>query len=62
LADLPTRALGRIKQSVHASFETDLETALEKEAEGQTFCGYTDDHKEGVAAFREKRQANFTGS
>lgn len=62
LADLPTRALGRIKQSVHASFETDLETALEKEAEGQTFCGHTDDHKEGVAAFREKRQANFTGS
>ncbi len=62
LADLPTRALGRIKQSLHGSFENDLETALEKEAEGQTFCGYTDDHKEGVAAFREKRQASFTGS
>lgn len=62
LAELPTQALGRIKQSVHASFENDLETALEKEAEGQTFCGYTNDHKEGVAAFREKRPANFTGS
>ena len=62
LADLPTQALGQIKQSLHASFEKDLETALEKEAEGQTFCGYTNDHKEGVAAFREKRSANFTGS
>ena len=62
LADLPTRALGRIKQSLYASFENDLGTALENEAEGQTFCGYTRDHKEGVAAFREKRQASFTGS
>ncbi len=62
LAGLPTRALGRIKQSLYGSFENDLATALEKEAEGQTFCGYTDDHKEGVAAFREKREANFTGS
>ncbi|MGB3682068.1 MAG: enoyl-CoA hydratase-related protein [Rubrobacteraceae bacterium] len=62
LAGLPTRALGRIKQSLYGSFENDLETALENEAEGQTFCGYTNDHKEGVAAFREKRAANFTGS
>lgn len=62
LADLPTRALGRIKQSLYGSFENDLAAALENEAEGQTFCGYTNDHKEGVAAFREKRQANFTGS
>ena len=61
LAAMPTRTLGRIKQSLHASFEGDLETALEKEAEGQTFCGYTEDHKEGVAAFFEKRPANFSG-
>ena len=38
-----------------------LETALEAEAEGQTFCGYTQDHKEGVTAFFEKREARFTG-
>ena len=61
LAGLPTKALGRIKQSLYGSFENDLRTALEKEAEGQTFCGHTKDHKEGVAAFREKRQASFTG-
>ncbi|HET7479062.1 MAG TPA: enoyl-CoA hydratase-related protein [Rubrobacteraceae bacterium] len=62
LAAMPTRALGRIKQSLYASFESDLETALEAEAQGQTLCGYTNDHKEGVAAFFEKREAKFTGS
>lgn len=62
LAAMPTRALGRIKQSLYASFESDLETALEAEAQGQTLCGYTNDHKEGVAAFFEKRAAKFTGS
>jgi 2-(1,2-epoxy-1,2-dihydrophenyl)acetyl-CoA isomerase len=61
LATMPTVALGRIKQSLYASFETDLETAMEGEAEGQTFCGFTRDHKEGVTAFFEKREARFTG-
>ena len=61
LAAMPTAALGKIKHSLYASFEGDLETALEREAEGQTFCGYTRDHKEGVAAFFEKREARFTG-
>ena len=61
LAALPTRALGRIKQALHASFESDLEAALEREAEGQALCGYTRDHREGVAAFFEKREPNFTG-
>jgi 2-(1,2-epoxy-1,2-dihydrophenyl)acetyl-CoA isomerase len=61
LATLPTAALGRMKSTIHASFEADLETALEREAEGQTFCGYTRDHEEGVAAFFEKRDAKFTG-
>ena len=61
LATMPTSALGRMKHSLYASFERDLETALEDEAEGQTFCGYTRDHKEGVTAFFEKREARFTG-
>ena len=61
LAELPTVALGKMKSALHASFEADLETALEREAEGQTFCGYTQDHEEGVAAFFEKRAPRFTG-
>ena len=55
------RAPGWIKQTLHASFESDLETILEGEAQGQTLCGYTRDHREGVAAFFEKREPNFTG-
>ena len=61
LATMPTAAIGRTRQALHASFEADLETALEQEAEGQTFCGYTADHKEGVRAFFEKREARFSG-
>lgn len=61
LASLPTRALGQIKHSLYASFESDLETALEAEAKGQTLCGYTQDHKEGVSAFFEKRSPTFIG-
>ena len=61
LAEMPTSALGKIKHSLYASFESDLETALEHEAEGQTSCGYTRDYREGVAAFVEKREPNFTG-
>lgn len=61
LAAMPTVALGRIKHALYASFETVLETALEGEAEGQMFCGYTQDHKEGVTAFFEKREAKFIG-
>lgn len=61
LASLPTRAMGQMKNALYASFESDLATALETEAQGQTFCGYTKDHKEGVAAFLEKREATFTG-
>jgi 2-(1,2-epoxy-1,2-dihydrophenyl)acetyl-CoA isomerase len=61
LATMPTSALGMMKRSLYASFERDLETALEAEAEGQMFCGYTQDHKEGVSAFFEKREARFIG-
>lgn len=61
LAGMPTVALAKTRQALHASFESDLATVLEREAEGQTFCGYTADHKEGVQAFFEKREARFTG-
>ena len=61
LAAMPTRALGCMKQALHASFESNLASALEAEAEGQTFCGYTGDHTEGLAAFFEKRAPDFTG-
>jgi 2-(1,2-epoxy-1,2-dihydrophenyl)acetyl-CoA isomerase len=61
LAAMPTAALGRTKRALYASFEGDLGSVLDREAEGQTFCGYTADHKEGIEAFFEKREARFTG-
>jgi 2-(1,2-epoxy-1,2-dihydrophenyl)acetyl-CoA isomerase len=61
LAAMPTRALGWIKRSLYASFEGDLASVLEAEAEGQAACGYTEDHAEGLAAFFEKRAPDFAG-
>jgi 2-(1,2-epoxy-1,2-dihydrophenyl)acetyl-CoA isomerase len=61
LAAMPTVALGKIKHALYASFERNVETALEAEAEGQTLCGSTRDHKEGVTAFFDKREPRFTG-
>ena len=61
LAAMPTAAIGRTKAALYASFESALDAVLEREAKGQTFCGYSADHKEGVAAFFEKREARFTG-
>ncbi len=61
LAAMPTQAVARTKRALYASFERDLDSALEGEAEGQTFCGFTEDHAEGVAAFFEKRAPDFAG-
>jgi 2-(1,2-epoxy-1,2-dihydrophenyl)acetyl-CoA isomerase len=61
LAVMPTPALGSTKQALYASFESDLDIALEGEAVGQALCGRTADHEEGVAAFFERREPNFTG-
>jgi 2-(1,2-epoxy-1,2-dihydrophenyl)acetyl-CoA isomerase len=61
LAESPTVALGWIKKTMYRSFESDLATVLEAEVRGQSVCGKTADHLEGVAAFFEKRKAKFRG-
>ncbi len=61
LALAPTGAVGRIKQMLNASFSNDLSQQLELEHQLQIESGKSDDFKEGVQAFFEKRQPNFTG-
>jgi 2-(1,2-epoxy-1,2-dihydrophenyl)acetyl-CoA isomerase len=54
-------ALALAKRALNRSLETTLEQALEFEAQLQAIAGRSKDYAEGVAAFVEKRPANFTG-
>jgi 2-(1,2-epoxy-1,2-dihydrophenyl)acetyl-CoA isomerase len=60
-ATAPTRAVGLIKQMLQKSYGFTLEEMLEWEAQCQDAAGRTQDHREGVQAFLEKRKPNFTG-
>lgn len=62
LAQLPTVSLGQMKQTIHAGLETGLGAGLVAEAIAQHVAGDSDDAREGLAAFLEKRKANFSGS
>lgn len=57
----PSRAYGMIKKLVDHSLNATLEEILEQERITQTMMVTTEDHKEGIAAFKEKRKPNFTG-
>ncbi|MCX7780786.1 MAG: short-chain-enoyl-CoA hydratase [Negativicutes bacterium] len=49
------------KAAVNEGLDTDLETGTAYEAEVFGLCFATEDQKEGMAAFVEKRKANFKG-
>ena len=61
LAVGPTRSLGLSKRLLNASFESDLPRSLELEAHFQAIATSSPDLVEGMAAFRDKRDAKFTG-
>jgi 2-(1,2-epoxy-1,2-dihydrophenyl)acetyl-CoA isomerase len=61
LAALPTRAIGLTKRAFNHSVMPDLADWLDYEAHLQDIAGRTDDHREGVAAFVEKRKPTFRG-
>jgi 2-(1,2-epoxy-1,2-dihydrophenyl)acetyl-CoA isomerase len=62
LANMPTKALGLIKELFNKSMTNDLETQLALESKLQIEAAGTEDYAEGVAAFIEKRKPNFKGN
>ena len=61
LAAQPTKALALSKQLLQASYSNPLDAQLELEGKLQTLAGRTEDFREGVTAFIEKRKPNFVG-
>jgi 2-(1,2-epoxy-1,2-dihydrophenyl)acetyl-CoA isomerase len=61
LADGPIRSYGLIKKLTNRALNSDLSTILELERSTASVVGTTEDHKEGIRAFLEKRQPNFEG-
>ena len=57
----PTKAIGLIKKMLHKSTHATLDEMLDYEAYCQEIAGSSEDYKEGVAAFLEKRKAKFSG-
>ena len=62
LANMPTRGLGLTKKALHAAMNHDLHAQLKLELDLQFEAAETDDYKEGVQAFLEKRKPQFTGA
>ena len=60
-AKAPTKAIGLIKRTLNKALASDLDSILDYEAYIQEIAASTDDHKEGIAAFLEKRPAQFKG-
>ena len=62
LAQGPTKVIGMTKRALNRSWLVDLEDALEYEGRLQELARDTEDHREGVTAFLEKRPPKFTGN
>jgi enoyl-CoA hydratase/carnithine racemase len=61
IAQGPPIAIRLAKLMLYKGLEFDLETSLQMAAAAETITLTSQDHREGVDAFREKRKARFTG-
>ncbi len=61
MANMPNKGLGLTKKALNRSLFNDLESQLQVEDDLQFQAGSTQDYKEGVNAFIEKRKPAFKG-
>ena len=61
LASLPPLGLAQIKTMIRESWSHTLDQELTRQRDAMRHLGFTEDYREGVAAFLEKRPAKFTG-
>ncbi len=62
LANMPTKALGMIKELFNNSMTNNLDEQLALESKLQIEAAQSNDYREGVAAFIEKRKPEFKGN
>ena len=62
LANMPTKALGLTKRLLNQSLTNNLEQQLALESDLQIEASSSNDYKEGVTAFVEKRKPVFNGN
>ena len=61
LANQPTKGLGYIKRAINASSTNTFDQQLDLERDLQRIAGRTQDYREGVNAFINKRKPKFVG-
>ena len=62
LAEMPTKAIGLTKRLLNQSMTNNLENQLALESDLQIEASSSNDYREGVTAFVEKRKPEFNGN